>query len=286
MNANKVKQFLIDNNINVKKQFGQNFLLDENIIKRICDLSEIDKDTCVIEVGPGLGFLTKELSLRADKVLCYEVDGDMIRVLTNTFDESSNVIIKYQDFLKANLNKDIENLLDVNKKIVVVANLPYYITTAILLKILEETSYVKSLTVMMQTEVADRICGKPSTKDYNSLSVLVQYYTSSKIILNVGPMSFYPEPAVDSSVVRIDYKKEFEFSVYDEAYFKKFNRIIFAQRRKTLSNNLKAGFGYSKELIDKVLNNNRISLSVRAEALSVKQIVELCNSFYLEIKGK
>lgn len=286
MNANKVKQFLLDNNINVKKQFGQNFLLDENIINRICDLSEIDNETCVIEVGPGLGFLTKELSSRAYKVLCYEVDGDMIKVLTNTFDENSNVIIKYQDFLKANLNKDIETLLDASKKIVVVANLPYYITTAILLKILEETSYVKSLTVMMQQEVADRICGKPSTKDYNSLSVLVQYYTTSKIVLNVGPFSFYPEPSVDSSVVKIDYKKDFEYSVYDEIYFKKFNRIIFAQRRKTLSNNLKAGFGYSKELIDSVLNKNNISLSIRAEALSVKQIVELCNAFYVEIKGK
>ncbi len=283
MNINEVKQILTKYNVSVKKQFGQNFLMDNNIVNKICDISNITKEVNVIEIGPGLGFLTEELKKRANKVMCYEIDSEMVKVITNRFESDTNVIVKFQDFLKANIDNDIEKYLN-DYPVIVVANLPYYITTAILIKILEESKYIKQMTVMMQLEVADRICGKPSTKDYNSLSVLMQYYTNCKLTIKVGAGCFYPEPNVDSAVVLIKYKDEIKNQAISEEYFKKFNRIVFAQRRKTLANNLKSGFGYSKELIENVLTNNQISLTIRTEALSVEQIVKLANEFYLAQK--
>ena len=284
MNINEVKQILTKYDVSVKKQFGQNFLMDNNIVNKICDISNITKEVNVIEIGPGLGFLTEELKKRANKVMCYEIDSEMVKVITNRFENDTNVIVKFQDFLKANIDNDIEKYLS-DYPVIVVANLPYYITTAILIKILEESKYIKQMTVMMQLEVADRICGKPSTKDYNSLSVLMQYYTDCKLAIKVGAGCFYPEPNVDSAVVLIKYKDEIKNQALSEEYFKKFNRIVFAQRRKTLANNLKSGFGYSKELIENILTNNQISLTIRTEALSVEQIVKLANEFYLAQKN-
>ena len=284
MNINEVKQILTKYDVSVKKQFGQNFLMDNNIVNKICDISNITKEVNVIEIGPGLGFLTEELKKRANKVMCYEIDSEMVKVITNRFENDTNVIVKFQDFLKANIDNDIEKYLS-DYPVIVVANLPYYITTAILIKILEESKYIKQMTVMMQLEVADRICGKPSTKDYNSLSVLMQYYTDCKLAIKVGAGCFYPEPNVDSAVVLIKYKDEIKNQALSEEYFKKFNRIVFAQRRKTFANNLKSGFGYSKELIEKILTSNQISLTIRTEALSVEQIVKLANEFYLAQKN-
>ena len=280
MNINEVKQILTKYDVSVKKQFGQNFLMDNNIINKICDVSNVSKEVNVVEIGPGLGFLTQELKQRANKVMCYEIDPEMVKVVTNRFENDENVIIKYQDFLKANIDNDIEKYLS-DKPVIVVANLPYYITTAILIKILEDSKYIKQMTVMMQLEVADRICGKPSTKDYNSLSVLMQYYTTCKLAIKVGKMCFYPEPNVDSAVVLIKHKEEILNAAVNEEYFKKFNRIVFVQRRKTLANNLKSGFGYKKELIEEILIKNNIPLTIRTEALSVEQIVHLSNEFYL-----
>lgn len=279
MQASEIKKILEENNISVKKQYGQNFLMDDNIIKKICDISNIDKETNVIEIGPGLGFLTKELSQRAKQVLCYEVDGDMIKILTNKF-SSSNVIIKYQDFLKANIDEDIKKIFS-SDNVIVVANLPYYITTAILTKILNESKYIKQLTVMMQEEVAQRICGTPSTKDYNALSVLIQYYTNTTNAINVPSSVFFPAPKVDSSVVLIKKKDTITNKVLDEKYFKTFIYTIFAQRRKTLINNLKKLPKFDYEKTSEIFNELNIDLSVRAEKLSVDEIVNLTNKFYL-----
>lgn len=279
MQASEIKKILEENNISVKKQYGQNFLMDDNIIKKICDISNIDKETNVIEIGPGLGFLTKELSQRAKQVLCYEVDGDMIKILTNKF-SSSNVIIKYQDFLKANIDEDIKKIFS-SDNVIVVANLPYYITTAILTKILNESKYIKQLTVMMQQEVAQRICGTPSTKDYNALSVLIQYYTNTTNAIKVPSSVFFPAPKVDSSVVLIKKKDTIANKVLDEKYFKTFIYTIFAQRRKTLINNLKKLPKFDYEKTSEIFNELNIDLSVRAEKLSVDEIVNLTNKFYL-----
>lgn len=277
MNKDKVKQILNDNNTFAKKQFGQNFLHDENILAKIVNESCIDKTTNVVEIGPGLGFLTDYLSINSNKVLCYEIDKDMYAVLQKKNYSNVNVIL--DDFLKRNLNNDFDNN-DMGEEIVVVANLPYYITTPILLKILEETKRVKKMVVMMQKEVAKRLSGKPSTKDYNALSVLIQYFTNPHILFNIKPTSFYPEPNVESSVLEIEYKKDIEVKAIDLEYFLKFNRNIFKNRRKTLLNNIINAYNYSKDDIYRIFKDNEVSENIRAEALGVNEIVNLANEFY------
>ena len=278
MTKEQVKKILEQNDIIVKKQYGQNFLLDDNILKNIVKSAELKKDTNVIEIGPGLGFLTNYLQQATTNVLCYEIDEQMVEHLNEL---NYNISIINDDFLKRNLNKDFKNIFDNSNNITLVANLPYYITTPILLKVLEETTRIDKMIVMMQTEVAKRLCGKPSTKDYNALSVLIQYFTNPRIIFNVSPKSFFPEPNVESSVVMIEKKEEPLLEVENLDFFLKFNRNIFAQRRKTLYNNIQKAYNYDKELIKKIIKENNLDESVRSEELDVSQIVKLANDFYI-----
>lgn len=278
MTKEQVKKILEQNDIIVKKQYGQNFLLDDNILKNIVKSAELKKDTNVIEIGPGLGFLTNYLQQATTNVLCYEIDEQMVEHLNEL---NYNISIINDDFLKRNLNKDFKNIFDNSNNITLVANLPYYITTPILLKVLEETTRIDKMIVMMQTEVAKRLCGKPSTKDYNALSVLIQYFTNPRIIFNVSPKSFFPEPNVESSVVMIEKKEEPLLEVENLDFFLKFNRNIFAQRRKTLYNNIQKAYNYDKGLIKKIIKENNLGESVRSEELDVSQIVKLANDFYI-----
>lgn len=278
MTKEQVKKILEQNDIIVKKQYGQNFLLDDNILKNIVKSAELKKDTNVIEIGPGLGFLTNYLQQATTNVLCYEIDEQMVEHLNEL---NYNISIINDDFLKRNLNKDFKNIFDNSNNITLVANLPYYITTPILLKVLEETTRIDKMIVMMQTEVAKRLCGKPSTKDYNALSVLIQYFTNPRIIFNVSPKSFFPEPNVESSVVMIEKKEEPLLEVKNLDFFLKFNRNIFSQRRKTLYNNIQKVYNYDKELIKKIIKENNLDESVRSEELDVSQIVKLANDFYI-----
>lgn len=278
MTKEQVKKILEQNDIIVKKQYGQNFLLDDNILKNIVKSAELKKDTNVIEIGPGLGFLTNYLQQATTNVLCYEIDEQMVEHLNEL---NYNISIINDDFLKCNLNKDFKNIFDNSNNITLVANLPYYITTPILLKVLEETTRIDKMIVMMQTEVAKRLCGKPSTKDYNALSVLIQYFTNPRIIFNVSPKSFFPEPNVESSVVMIEKKEEPLLEVENLDFFLKFNRNIFAQRRKTLYNNIQKAYNYDKGLIKKIIKENNLDESVRSEELDVSQIVKLANDFYI-----
>ena len=278
MTKEQVKKILEQNDIIVKKQYGQNFLLDDNILKNIVKSAELKKDTNVIEIGPGLGFLTNYLQQATTNVLCYEIDEQMVEHLNEL---NYNISIINDDFLKRNLNKDFKNIFDNSNNITLVANLPYYITTPILLKVLEETTRIDKMIVMMQTEVAKRLCGKPSTKDYNALSVLIQYFTNPRIIFNVSPKSFFPEPNVESSVVMIEKKEEPLLEVENLDFFLKFNRNIFAQRRKTLYNNIQKAYNYGKGLIKKIIKENNLDESVRSEELYVSQIVKLANDFYI-----
>ena len=277
MTKEQVKKIL-EHDIIVKKQYGQNFLLDDNILKNIVKSAELKKDTNVIEIGPGLGFLTNYLQQATTNVLCYEIDEQMVEHLNEL---NYNISIINDDFLKRNLNKDFKNIFDNSNNITLVANLPYYITTPILLKVLEETTRIDKMIVMMQTEVAKRLCGKPSTKDYNALSVLIQYFTNPRIIFNVSPKSFFPEPNVESSVVMIEKKEEPLLEVKNLDFFLKFNRNIFSQRRKTLYNNIQKAYNYDKELIKKIIKENNLDESVRSEELDVSQIVKLANDFYI-----
>ncbi len=278
MTKEQVKKILEQNDIIVKKQYGQNFLLDDNILKNIVKSAELKKDTNVIEIGPGLGFLTNYLQQATTNVLCYEIDEQMVEHLNEL---NYNISIINDDFLKRNLNKDFKNIFDNSNNITLVANLSYYITTPILLKVLEETTRIDKMIVMMQTEVAKRLCGKPSTKDYNALSVLIQYFTNPRIIFNVSPKSFFPEPNVESSVVMIEKKEEPLLEVENLDFFLKFNRNIFAQRRKTLYNNIQKAYNYDKGLIKKIIKENNLDESVRSEELDVSQIVKLANDFYI-----
>lgn len=276
MNIKEVKTLLEQLQTGPKKKFGQNFLVDNNVLSNIVNVSKITKDTNVIEIGPGLGSLTDFLAVNAKKVLCYEIDTDMINVLNNRFKDVDNVNVVNKDFLQANINEDIYTYFN-NEDCVVVANLPYYITTAILVKILEETTKIKHMTVMMQTEVAKRICGKPDTKDYNGLSVLIQYYTKASIALNVKPTAFYPQPNVDSTVISLEYLDELPYKANNEAFFKRLVRALFYQRRKTVSNNLKAAMRIKKEVIEEVLSSLNFSQSIRAEQLTIEDIIKLSN---------
>lgn len=272
-----IKRIIINEQIKAKKQYGQNFLINKNILTKIVDCSNIENKN-VIEVGPGLGSLTEYLLQKAKKVVCYEIDSDMVKILNSNFN-NTNLTILQSDFLKVDLKQDINDYFD-NEEVTLVANLPYYITTAILTKVLEEGKKVGKIVVMVQKEVAKRLAGKPSTKDYNSLSVLIQYYMEAHILFNVSPKSFIPEPAVDSSVILLERKKQ-TLPLTSEAFFLKFNRAIFVQRRKTIYNNLKSSFGYNKEMIESILIKHNLSLNVRAEELTVEQIVSLSNDFSL-----
>lgn len=276
-----VREIIQRDNIKAKKHFGQNFLVDLNILKKIISSSKPDNEN-VIEIGPGLGSLTEYLQPVSKKLVCYEIDDDMIDILNERFPDKDNLTILKQDFMNVNVDKDISTYFN-NEDVILVANLPYYITTAILTKVLTETPKVKRIYVMVQKEVAQRLSGKPSTKDYNSLSVFIQYYTNVRMLFNVPPQSFIPAPNVDSTVIEIIRKDEL-IPLHNEKFFHKFVQSIFSQRRKTMYNNIKNNFKFTKEQIEDIYNKNNISLNVRSEALTVEQIANLSNDFSKHLK--
>ena len=279
MNKKEVEQILLSHGISVKKKFGQNFLLDQNILNGIVNVLGDSDMKNVIEIGPGLGFLTREINKKAKSLVLYEIDDEMVSYL-NTLN-LPNTVIRNIDILKVDLEKEISNNF-ANESVSLVANLPYYITTAILTKFLTETNKVNKMVVMMQKEVAMRICGKPKTKDYNALSVFIQYYSNAKIAINVSPNCFYPAPDVESSVVLIE-RKEITNKALCEESFNNFVKWIFAQRRKTLMNNI-SKTSISKDLAKEKLESLGFSQTVRSEELSVDDVVNLFNSIYKEYK--
>ncbi len=268
----KMQEHLDSNNFKLKKKYGQNFIVDENIIDSIIRKAEIDKDTLVIEIGPGAGSLTYKLSLEAKNVLCYEIDSTLKEVLNHNLKECHNVEIKYEDFLKANINSDIEKYT--YQKLYVVANLPYYITTPIIIKIIEDKIMVDKICIMVQKEVGDRFKAQPKTKDYGSLSVYLNYYFDIHKLLDVSRNVFIPKPNVDSIVVELKRKKAKE-DVLNEDLFFKLIRDSFKQKRKTLKNNLK---DYNLAIIEDVLRKYNLDLTVRAEALSLEIFIDIANA--------
>lgn len=268
----KMQSLLDENKFHLKKQYGQNFIVDENIINSIINKAEIDKNTLVIEIGPGAGSLTYKLSKYAKNVLCYEIDTTLQDVLKSNLTDCNNVNINYIDFLKANVNEDLKKYE--YDKLYLVANLPYYITTPIILKVIEDNIPVDKLCVMVQKEVGDRFKAQPGTKDYGSLSVYINYYYNVKKLIDVSRNVFLPKPNVDSIVVEFN-KKLVRKEVNDEKIFFKLIRDSFNQKRKTLRNNLK---GYNLERIEKVLSNYNLDLSVRAEALSINVFIDIANA--------
>lgn len=268
----KMQKRLTENNFNFKKNFGQNFIIDENIINSIIKKSEIDKDTLVIEIGPGAGSLTYKLCESAKNVLCYEIDTTLKEILNDTLKEYSNYEVKYQDFLKANVLEDIKKYE--YKKLYVVANLPYYITTPIIMKLIEDSIPVDKIVVMVQKEVGNRFKAEPGSKDYSSLSVFLKYYFKVSKLLDVSKNIFIPKPNVDSIVVEFR-KNENLLNVDNKELFFNLIKDSFKQKRKTLRNNLK---GYNLEKIEAILKKHNMDLSIRAEQISLETFVEISNN--------
>lgn len=266
--TSKTKEILDKYVISAKKRYGQNFLVDSNIVKKIVETAGVDEKTIVIEIGPGLGSMTEELIKTAKKVICFEVDHDMVNILTNEL-QSGNIEINEKDFLKVDLN---EYLAD-NYRTIVVSNLPYYITTPILSKLTTYES-VSEIYVMVQDEVALRIASLPGTKDYGSFTVLMNYYYDCKYEFKVSRNCFYPSPNVDSAIVSMKRAKR-DYGLNNEDKFVKFVHSIFENRRKTLINNIMREYHIEKDKIERTIREIGYSIDVRSEKLSINDIVSL-----------
>lgn len=268
----KMKEILNKYGFNFKKRYGQNFIIDENIINNIINSSSVDKETLVIEIGPGAGSLTYKLSDKAKYVVCYEIDTSLQGILEYTLKNKNNVEILYSDFLNTNIEENLKKYS--YKKLYVVANLPYYITTPIIIKLIEDNINVDKMVVMVQKEVGDRFKAKPGSKDYNSLSVFLDYYFDIKKILDVSKNVFIPKPNVDSIVLEFTKKNTFRNLKNKEIFFKLI-KDSFKQKRKTLKNNLS---NYDLLKIENILKKYNYDLNVRAEQLSIDIFIEIANN--------
>lgn len=269
--------------LSAKKSLGQNFLTDLNILDNIVTAAEISDDDNVIEIGPGIGALTEQIAKKAHQVLAFEIDTNLIPVLAETLSPYDNVEVINQDILKANLPEIIAEKLDANKKLKVVANLPYYITTPIILDLLASEVTFDQIVVMMQKEVAQRLEAIPKTKAYGSLSIIVQEMNNVEIAFEVPKTAFIPQPKVDSAIVRLTPRTNLAVLPYSQKRFNGFVRGAFMHRRKSIWNNLQGFFGKQaeiKEVIAKTLADLSIDAGVRPEELSVEQFINLTNQFH------
>ena len=264
----------------LQKKFGQNFLIDSNVLESIIRGADITKDDFVLEIGPGIGTMTQYLCEAARQVVAVEIDKMLIPILEDTLSEYDNVEVINQDVLKVDI-KSLAEEKNNGKPIKVVANLPYYITTPIIMGLFESGVPIDSITIMVQKEVADRMQTGPGSKDYGALSLAVQYYATAKVILNVSATCFMPRPNVDSAVIKLTRHKEPTVNVADEKLMFKIIRASFNQRRKTLVNGLKNSpeLSFSKEQIVKAVEKIGKPETIRGEALTLEEFAELANAF-------
>ena len=270
-----------------QKKFGQNFLIDAHVINKIISAADITKDDCVLEIGPGIGTMTQYLAESAGQVVAVEIDKNLLPILDETLAEYDNVTIINDDILKVDINKIVEER-NGGRPIKVVANLPYYITTPIIMGLFEKHVPLLSVTVMVQKEVADRMQVGPGTKDYGALSLAVQYYAEPYIVANVPPNCFIPRPGVGSAVIRLNRYQEPPVKVKDEQLMFRLIRASFNQRRKTLVNGIKnsGDFSLGKEEIEKIFEKCGLPLNIRGEALTLEQFAMLANCIYEEKNNK
>ncbi len=263
-----------------QKRFGQNFLIDAHVLEKIVSAAGITKDDCVLEIGPGIGTMTQYLAESAGQVIAVEIDTNLLPILAVTLKDYSNVKVINQDILKVDINELVKEYNN-GRPIKVVANLPYYITTPIIMGLFESNVPIDNITVMVQKEVADRMQVGPGSKDYGALSLAVQYYASPYIVANVPPNCFIPRPNVGSAVIRLTRYQEPPVQVKDPKLMFKLIRASFNQRRKTLQNGLNNSpeISFSKEEITKAIESLGVSPSVRGEALSLEQFAQLANYF-------
>lgn len=262
-----------------QKKFGQNFLIDDHVITKIINAAEITKDDLVLEIGPGIGTMTQYLAESAGKVIAVEIDKNLIPILGETLAEYDNVTVINEDILKLDINRLVEEEND-GKPIKVVANLPYYITTPIIMGLFESHVPLQSITVMVQKEVADRMQVGPGSKDYGALSLAVQYYAKPYIAANVPPNCFIPRPGVGSAVIRLTRYEEPPVMVKDESLMFKLIRASFNQRRKTLQNGIANSpeLPYSKAQVEKALEKMGLAANVRGESLTLAEFAKLSDT--------
>ena len=261
-----------------QKKFGQNFLIDQNILNKIVESADLTEKDCVLEIGPGIGTMTQRLAEEAGEVIAVEIDRNLIPILKDTLSPYENVTIINDDILKVDLAGLVQER-NGGRPIKVVANLPYYITTPIIMALFEKHVPLQSVTVMVQKEVADRMQVGPGTKDYGALSLAVQYYSRPEIITRVPASCFMPSPNVDSTVIRLTRYEEPPVAVRDEEWLFAVIRASFNQRRKTLANGLAnaAGLGLGRQQVEEVLTEMGLSRTIRGEALTLEQFADLSN---------
>lgn len=277
----RTKEILNKYGFSFKKSLGQNFLIDSNILNKITEAAGLTKETGAIEIGPGIGALTEHLARTSGKVAAFEIDNRLLPILKDTLSPYSNVTIYHQDILKADLKPIIADQFQDMKDIMVVANLPYYVTTPIIMKLLEDNLPIKGIVVMLQKEVADRIAANPGTKNYGSLSIAIQFYTVPETVMIVPKTVFMPQPNVDSAVIRLTKREHPAVHVMDEHFFFEIVRKSFAQRRKTILNNLVNGLERGKERKDEIiaaLGKCDIDPTRRGETLTIQEFGKLSDT--------
>ncbi len=276
-NAYKETMFILNKyNITANKSLGQNFLINDDVINTIVDSAQINKEDLIIEIGPGLGTLTSKLLEKAKKVICIELDKRMIKILQNRFSLYNNFELINEDILKVNLKEIIEKELRNIQKVKIVANLPYYITTPIIMKLLEDKLNIESITVMIQKEVAKRLTAKPGEKLSGAITYAVNYYSDPEEIIVVPNSSFIPEPEVESEVIKLNLRSTPPISVKDEELFFKFIKASFMQRRKTLVNGITNSGLMKKEEIKELLKKVGLEENVRGENLTMRRLCKTC----------
>lgn len=278
-NARNTIEILQKYNFRLQKKFGQNFLIDNNILEKIIDAAQVTQEDCVLEIGPGIGTMTRCLAERAKKVVAVEIDKNLIPILQETLMDHPNVTVVHSDILKVDINHIVEEE-NGGRPIKVVANLPYYITTPIIMALFENHIAIQSITIMVQKEVADRMQAGPGSKDYGALSLAVQYYAKPEVITKVPASCFMPKPNVDSTVIRLTKYEKPPVEVKSEAYLFAVIRASFNQRRKTLVNGLVNAdkLGVNKEKIIEILEQMGLPPAMRGEALTLAQFAELSNA--------
>ena len=278
-NISNIKEILSRHGFNFSKSMGQNFLINPNICPKMAKSCGVTKNDSVLEIGPGIGVLTFELASLANKVVAVELDKRLIPVLNETLNEFNNVKIINSDILKI----DIKNLIEKEfsgQRIFVCANLPYYITSPVIMKLLESKLPIESITVMVQKEAAERICAEPGTRNSGAISLAVRYYSDPKILFNVSRGSFLPSPNVDSTVIKLSLLKTPPVSVKDEKLFFNTIKASFSKRRKTILNSLSAGLSIPKEVTSDMLKRSSLSNNLRAEQLTLENFAAISNNLY------
>ena len=284
MNLEQETRYILNKyNAHANKGYGQNFLIDRNVVDEIIEKAEVNKDDLIIEIGPGLGNLTSPLLENAGKVICIELDPKMVSILTDRFSLYKNFELINEDVLKVDINKLINDNSEY-KTAKVVANLPYYITTPIIMKLLEDKLNLDSITVMVQKEVAERLADHPGGKEVGAITYSINYYTNPEIIIDVPRDCFVPSPNVDSAVIKLNVLKEPKIKVIDESVFFKVVKAAFMQKRKTLINSLTNSKIANKEFIETMLNTLNIDLRIRAEKLTLEEFGAIADYLKTNLK--